>query len=92
VGSFPRPAALGVGLGSGLMAGTRVTGGSAVALRGRRRECAVFETLLQGVRRGRSGVLVVRGGGGGKTALLEFAVESASDVRALGAVGVESEM
>ncbi len=68
-------------------------GRQAVALSGRRSECAVFETLLAGVRAGRSGVLMVRGEAGvGKTALLEHAVESASDVRVLRAVGVESEM
>ena len=68
-------------------------GGHAVALRGRRSECAVFETLLAGVRGGRSGVLVVRGEAGvGKTVLLEYAVESASDVRVLRVLGVQSEM
>src|SRR5580693_6109048 len=62
-------------------------------LRGRRSECAVFDALLAGMRTGRSGVLVVRGEAGvGKTALLEYAVASASDVRVLRAVGVESEM
>jgi DNA-binding CsgD family transcriptional regulator len=68
-------------------------GVQAVALRGRRSESAVFETLLAGVRGGRSGVLVVRGEAGvGKTALLEYAVESASDVRVLRVVGVQSEI
>ena len=68
-------------------------GGQPVALRGRRSECAVFETLLAGVRGGRSGVLVVRGEAGvGKTALLEYAVESESDVRLLRVAGVQSEM
>ncbi len=62
-------------------------------LRGRRSECALFEALLAGVRGGRSGVLVVRGEAGvGKTALLEYAVESASDLRVLRVVGVQSEM
>jgi DNA-binding CsgD family transcriptional regulator len=67
--------------------------GHAVVLTGRRSECTVFETLLAGVRGGRSGVLVVRGEAGvGKTALLEYAVESASDVRVLRVLGVQSEM
>ena len=75
------------------MAGPRVMGGQAVALRGRRSECAVFDGLLAGMRTEQSGVLVVRGEAGvGKTALLEYAVESASDVRVLRAAGVESEM
>jgi AAA ATPase domain len=62
-------------------------------LRGRRDECAVLDRLLDGARAGRSGALVVEGEAGvGKTALLEYAVASASDLRVLGAVGVESEM
>jgi tetratricopeptide (TPR) repeat protein len=61
-------------------------------LRGRRRECAVFDGLLDGARAGRSGVLVVRGEAGvGKTALLEYAIESASELSVVRAVGVESE-
>ncbi|MEA2244863.1 MAG: hypothetical protein QOD24_4419, partial [Solirubrobacteraceae bacterium] len=62
-------------------------------LRGRRDERAVLDGLLDDARTGRSGVLVLRGEAGiGKTALLEHAIESASDVRVLRAVGVESEM
>jgi DNA-binding CsgD family transcriptional regulator len=62
-------------------------------LRGRRDECAVLDRLLDGARAGRSGALVVVGEAGvGKSALLEYAVASASDLRVLGAVGVESEM
>src|SRR3954447_13474692 len=62
-------------------------------LRGRQDECAVLDGLLDGARAARSGVLVVRGDAGvGKTALLEHAIRSASDVRVLRAVGVESEM
>src|SRR4051812_12540040 len=61
-------------------------------LRGRRRECAVLDGLLEGARGARSGTLVVRGAPGvGKTALLEYAVESAPDLRVLRAIGVESE-
>ena len=48
--------------------------------------------LLEAVRGGRSGVLVVRGEAGvGKTALLDYAVESAADLTVARAVGVESE-
>jgi predicted ATPase len=58
-------------------------------LRGRRDELAVLDGLLEDSRAGRSGVLVLRGEAGvGKTALLEHAIESASDVRLLRAVGV----
>ena len=46
-------------------------------LQGRRNESAILASLLDGLRVGRSGVLVVRGEAGiGKTALLEEAVAS----------------
>src|SRR5439155_21778524 len=46
-----------------------------------------------GLRAGRSGALVVHGEPGiGKTVLLEYAIDSASDLRVLRAVGVESEL
>jgi DNA-binding CsgD family transcriptional regulator len=62
-------------------------------LRGRRDECAALDALLAGVRVGRSGVLVLRGEAGiGKTALLRYLIESASDFTVARAVGVESEM
>ena len=62
-------------------------------MRGRRNECGVFDGLLGAVRGGRSGALVVRGEPGvGKTALLEYAIESGADLRVVRAVGVESEM
>src|SRR3954468_15735404 len=62
-------------------------------LRGRRSECEALDRLLGGVRGGRSAALVVRGQAGiGKTALLEYAIESASDLRVVRAVGVGSEM
>jgi DNA-binding CsgD family transcriptional regulator len=62
-------------------------------LRGRRDECAVVDALLKAGRGGHSGALVVRGEAGiGKTALLEYAIESASDLRIARAVGAESEM
>jgi DNA-binding CsgD family transcriptional regulator len=78
---------------AGSVDGPSVVGGQMMTLRGRRTECAVLDALLAGMRCGRSGALVVRGEAGvGKTALLEYAVESASDVTVLRAVGVESEM
>jgi DNA-binding CsgD family transcriptional regulator len=62
-------------------------------LRGRRDECVVLDRLLDGARAGRSAVLVLQGEAGvGKTALLGYAIASASDLRVLRAVGVESEM
>ncbi|MEA2380421.1 MAG: hypothetical protein QOH72_392 [Solirubrobacteraceae bacterium] len=74
------------------MAGARSAADSSM-LRGRRDERAVIEGLLGKARGGRSGVLVLRGEAGiGKTALLEHAIESVSDVTLLRAAGVESEM
>jgi DNA-binding CsgD family transcriptional regulator len=62
-------------------------------LRGRHSECEVFDDLLGAVRDGRSGALVVCGEAGvGKTALLEYAIASASDLTVARALGVESEM
>ena len=62
-------------------------------LRGRRDECARLDGLVEGARAQRSGVLVLRGEAGvGKTALLEYAVASASGLRVVRVVGVESEM
>jgi DNA-binding CsgD family transcriptional regulator len=63
-------------------------------LRGRREERAVLDGLLEGARVGRSGVLVLKGEAGvGKTALLEYAVASASpEMRGIRAAGVQSEM
>ncbi len=63
------------------------------SLRGREAECALLDGVIAAVRGGESRTLVVRGEAGiGKSALLNYAVESASDLRVLGAVGVESEM
>src|SRR5258705_6124835 len=63
-------------------------------LRGGRRESEVLARLLDGVREGRSGALVVRGEEGvGKTALLEDALlEHARGCRIAQVSGVESEM
>src|SRR3954468_9924926 len=62
-------------------------------LLGRRSECQTLDRLLEAVRRGESRALLVRGEpGGGKTALLEHAVESASEMRVVRACGVEAEM
>ncbi len=62
-------------------------------LRDRERERALLDGLLSSVRRGESRSLVLRGEAGiGKTALLEYLVESASDLQVARATGVESEM
>src|ERR1700760_4642959 len=56
-------------------------------------ERAALSRLLEAARAGRSGVLVMRGEPGiGKTALLEYAVESAAGLRVARVAGVESEM
>src|ERR1700759_635741 len=78
------------------MALTMAGGDSAprgLVLRGRRNECAVLDGLLDGARDGQSGVLVFRGeAGGGRTALVEYAIESAADLTVLHATGCEAEM
>jgi DNA-binding CsgD family transcriptional regulator/tetratricopeptide (TPR) repeat protein len=62
-------------------------------LRGREPECATLDRLLDAVRAGESRVLVLRGEPGvGKTALLDYTVSAAPDLRVLRTVGVESEM
>jgi DNA-binding CsgD family transcriptional regulator len=64
-----------------------------VVLLGRGPECAALDRLLDAVRAGQSGALVVRGEPGvGKSALLEYAVEQAAGWRVVRARGVESEM
>ena len=62
-------------------------------LRGRTSECALLDDLVSAIRRGESRSVVLRGEAGiGKTALLEYLVTAASDLRVVRAVGVESEM
>ena len=73
--------------------GGSIPGSASVTLLGRRAECAALDELIGSVRHGDSRAMVVRGEAGiGKTALLEHALESASDLRVLRAAGVESEM
>jgi hypothetical protein len=56
-------------------------------------ERAALSQLTDAARAGRSGVLVLRGEpGAGKTALLEWAIESAAGLRVVRVAGVESEM
>jgi DNA-binding CsgD family transcriptional regulator len=69
------------------------SGHGAPMLRGRDDERASLDRLLEKARAGKSGALVLRGEAGvGKTALLDYAIESASGMIVLRAVGVESEM
>src|SRR5262249_7329864 len=64
-----------------------------VSLPGRDTECAVLDELRVAVREGNGRSLVLSGEAGiGKTALLEYLIESASDLTILRAAGVESEM
>ena len=59
----------------------------------RHAERAVLDRLLDAARGGRSGVVVVRGEAGvGKTALLDYAVQSAAGMRIARLAGIESEM
>lgn len=59
---------------------------------GRAKECARIDELLDSVRSGLSGVLVVRGQAGvGKTALLDYSVKQADDFMVVRVTGVESE-
>src|SRR5260370_39556931 len=61
-------------------------------LRGRTSECALLDDLVSAICRGESRSVVLRGEAGiGKTALLEYLVTSASDLRVVRAVGLESE-
>ena len=63
------------------------------ALLDRERERAALDGLLGDLRLGRGGALVVRGEAGvGKSALLEYVVGAAADMRVAKAAGVESEM
>jgi predicted ATPase len=56
-------------------------------------ERAALSGLLEAARAGHSGVLVMHGDPGvGKTALLDWAVESAEGLRVVRLAGVESEM
>src|SRR5262245_34936474 len=76
-----------------MVATAMVAKGPGEVLLGRQMECEVLDRLLAAVRGGRSGGLVLRGEPGmGKTALLKYAISSASGFRVIRAVGIESEM
>src|SRR6185437_1551787 len=66
---------------------------SVPALLDRQLERTALEELLDDVRSGHGRALVLRGEAGvGKTALLEYTVNAAADMRVARAAGVESEM
>jgi DNA-binding CsgD family transcriptional regulator/tetratricopeptide (TPR) repeat protein len=66
---------------------------TATRLFGRRQECNALDRLLASAQEGQSGVLVLRGEPGvGKTALLDYVLESASGFQVARAAGVESEV
>jgi len=59
----------------------------------RRRERTAIDRVLDSVREGFSGTLVLRGGAGaGKTTLLEYAADSAAGLRVCTAIGIESQI
>jgi DNA-binding CsgD family transcriptional regulator len=63
------------------------------SLRGRADECALLDDFISSIRRSESRSLVIRGEAGiGKSALLEYLLESGSDLSVVRALGVESEM
>ena len=63
------------------------------AFLGRTSEREYLDRMLENVRQGQSGVLVIRGEGGlGKTALLQHAVNQAAGFTLAQIAGVESEM
>jgi DNA-binding CsgD family transcriptional regulator len=63
------------------------------SLQGRGSECALLDDVLAALRAGECRTLLLHGEAGiGKTALLNYAVGSAADMRVLHAAGVESEM
>jgi DNA-binding CsgD family transcriptional regulator len=67
--------------------------GGRTTLRGRATERMLLDALVAAIQRGESRSLVLLGEAGiGKTALLEYLLESASDTTVVRAAGVESEM
>ena len=67
--------------------------GRAPAFRGRARERAALDGMLDRVREGESAVLVMRGEAGiGKTALMQYCARQASGCRVAQIAGVESEL
>ena len=62
-----------------------------MTLVGRADECALLDKLVDDLGRGESRSIVLRGDAGvGKTALLQYLIESAAALNVVRAVGVES--
>jgi DNA-binding CsgD family transcriptional regulator len=73
--------------------GMRMRSEPTLSLLNRQRERAALDGLLEDLRSGRGRALVVRGEAGvGKSALMEYVVETAADMRVARAVGAEAEM
>lgn len=92
-----RPVTGGRGTGGGRPAEATtvlsVTAGRAPSFRGRARERAVLDGMLESIRNGESAVLVLRGEAGiGKTSLIQHCARQASGCRVIQIVGVESEL
>lgn len=67
--------------------------GRATRLVDRDAECSELDSLLQALRRGESGSLVIRGEAGvGKTALLEYLTQRAADCRVISVTAVQWEV
>jgi Flp pilus assembly CpaF family ATPase len=59
---------------------------------GRAQECAALDTAVAGARKGAGASLIVTGGpGAGKTALLDYVMDSAGDAETIRIEGLESE-
>ena len=66
----------------------RLPGPGRTTLLGRGNECALLDALISAIQRGESRSLVLRGEAGiGKTALLDYLVESASELTVVRAAG-----
>ena len=80
-------------MGSETARGDAGNGRQRQKLLGRADECALLDGLIGDIRRSESRSLVLRGEAGiGKTSLLKYLIESASDMTVARTVGVESDM
>ena len=71
------------------MANASLVSGGSPGLRGRNDECARLDGMVAAVREGHSRTLLLRGEAGvGKTALLDYLIAAASDLRVVRVLGV----